>query len=64
MTITAIFLQHPAGICIETEDNVTALLDDADTESSDWLVVQRQRDQAEVLIPIGNIASVVIGGHR
>lgn len=63
MTTTAVFLKSPSGLCIETEDNVIPLLLDAES-ADEFIVIKRQRDAADVIIPIENIASVVIGGHR
>lgn len=63
MTITAVFLKAPSGLCIETENNVVEVLLNADT-ADEFIVIERQRDGAEVIIPIENIASVVVGGHR
>jgi len=65
MTTTAIFLKVPAGLCIETDDDVAAKLFTGDPASSDdFLDVTRNRDGAVVLIPVDNIADIIIGGSR
>lgn len=67
MTTSAIFLKSPSGICIETDDDVRARLLEADGEDPElynYIIVRRLRDEAVVLIPIDNIADVIIGGHR
>ena len=61
MTTSAIFLKVPAGLCIETDDDVAGILNDSD---SDFIGVVRHRDSAVVLIPVDNIADVIIGGSR
>lgn len=68
MTTSAIFFKHPAGNCIETADDVDSQLFGEDGDSpigvDDWIYVVRERDGARVLIPVNNIADVVIGGNR
>lgn len=63
MTTSAIFLKSPSGLCIETDDDVRSLLMAADLPD-EFLEVTRTRDGAQVIIPIENIADVIIGGHR
>lgn len=61
MTTSAIFLKVPAGLCIETDDNVEDILADGDDL---FIAVARNRDGARVLVPVDNIADVIIGGHK
>ena len=57
MTTTNIFLARPAGVRIETYDNVPAdFLDHA----RGTLTVTRVRDKAIIIIPVDNIASLEI----
>lgn len=62
MTTYAIFLQHPGGLCFETDTNVEDLL--FDEYGGDFIRVRRIRDNATVIIPVSNIADVVIGGDE
>lgn len=65
MTTSAIFLKYPAGNCIETENDVAGqLFGTEELDANDWIEVTRVRDGAAVLIPVSNIADVVIGGQR
>jgi len=71
MTTTAIFLKQPGnGVCVETEDDVVALLFGDDGEDipdpTDWIEVTRVNPRGgKVLIPVSNIADVIVGGsHR
>ena len=63
MTTSAIFLKAPSGLCIETDDDVRSLLLDAES-ADEFIEVTRTRDSAQVIIPVENIADVIIGGHR
>ena len=61
MTSTAIFLKIPAGLCLETDDDVRAQIHDGDYA---FIEFTRARDSAVVLVPVDNIADVIIGGSR
>ncbi len=52
-----------AALGIETDDDVRSLLLDAES-ADEFLEVTRTRDGAQVIIPVENIADVIIGGHR